>query len=252
VLFCRQSPGARETVGILLLVVFGVFVAVPTVQAQPKLSLVEERGVFVILADGRVLLRVRFRGSYASCEERAKAIFRRLQEVFAASWKSPPTFRIVREQSGAFSAFCGGKRLFSVFREDARSNSSNPLDLAILWLNEVQMAFYGVSEGTCEAEEAFTGLASFCHPKFDGRKTSSGEVYSSYAFTAAHRTLPLGSVLLVTNPKNGKRVVVKVNDRGPWRKNRVVDLSLVAAKALGIEEAGVNSVRIEVIRWKKR
>lgn len=235
-----------------LLFVFGVFVAFQSTQARPQLSLAREENVFSILAGERVLLRVRYRGSHPSCEERAKAILKRLREVFSTPWKSPPTFHLVKEESGSISAFCSGKRLFSVFREDARSNASNPLDLAILWLNEIQMAFYGIHEGTYRVEKELRGVASFCHPKFEGRRTSSGEVYSSYSFTAAHRTLPFGSILLITNPENGRKVIVKVNDRGPWRKNRVIDLSLAAAKILGMEREGVDEVHIEVIRWEKK
>lgn len=250
-LLCRQSPGARKALGVLL-VLLGVFAAAQSVQAKAQLTILEERGVAAILCDGRVLFRIRYRGSFASCEERARVILKRLQDVFSSSWKSPPTFYLVEEKSGAVSAFCGGKRLFSVFKEDASLNASNSLDLAVLWLNNVQLAFYGVSGGVCEVTKEFDGVASFCHPKFDGRKTASGEIYSSYAFTAAHRTLPIGSILLVTNPENGKQVVVKVNDRGPWRKNRAIDLSLVAAKVLGIEKAGVSKVHVEVIAWRKR
>ncbi|MCS7241538.1 MAG: septal ring lytic transglycosylase RlpA family protein [Candidatus Caldatribacterium sp.] len=250
-LLCRQSPCAKKTLGVFL-VLLGVFAATQGIQARTQLTLMEERDAAAVLCDGRVLFRIRYRGPFASCEERARVILKRLQEVFSSAWKSPPTFYLVREKGGALSAFCGGKRLFSIFREDASLNASNPLDLAVVWLNNVQLAFYGVSERTCGVTKEFDGLASFCHPKFDGRKTASGEVYSSYAFTAAHRTLPIGSVLLVTNPENKRQVVVKVNDRGPWKRNRAIDLSLVAAKVLGIEEEGVSKVRVEVIAWQKR
>lgn len=247
-LLCRQSPRTKNAVGVFL-VLLGVFAVAQSVQAGERLTLSGERGAVAILCDGRVLLRVRYRGSFASCEERARVILKRLQEVFSSSWKSPPTFRLVKEKGGVISAFCEGKRLFSVFQKDASLNASNSLDLAVAWLNRVQFAFYGIPGGTYRVVREFDGCASFCHPKFDGRKTASGEVYSSLAFTAAHRELPLGSVLLVTNPENGKQVIVKVNDRGPWKKNRAIDLSLVAAKVLGMEREGVSKVHVEVIRW---
>ncbi|MEN3203432.1 MAG: septal ring lytic transglycosylase RlpA family protein [Atribacterota bacterium] len=234
------------------MVLLGIFAVAQSTQAKAQFALLEERGACAILYDGRVLFRVRYRGPFASCEERARVILKRLQDAFSTSWKSPPTFRLVREKSGGISAFCGEKRLFSVLPEDASSNASNPLDLAMLWLNNVQLAFYGVSGRTFKVAREFDGTASFCHPKFDGRRTASGEMYSSYAFTAAHRTLPVGSVLLVTNPRNGRQVVVKVNDRGPWRKNRTIDLSLIAAKVLGIVEEGISTVHIEVIAWHRK
>jgi rare lipoprotein A len=79
-----------------------------------------------------------------------------------------------------------------------------------------------------------TGLASWYGKPFHGRRTASGEVYDMNAMTAAHKTMPLPSYALVRNPANGREVVVKVNDRGPFIKGRVIDLSRAAARKLGI------------------
>ncbi len=93
-----------------------------------------------------------------------------------------------------------------------------------------------------------TGTASYYAEEFHGRKTSSGEVYSRRRLTAAHRKLPFGTRLRVTNLANGRRVVVRVNDRGPFRKGRILDLSLAAARELGMVRAGLARVRIEVVK----
>ncbi|MBO1530203.1 septal ring lytic transglycosylase RlpA family protein [Psychrobacter sp. F1192] len=90
-----------------------------------------------------------------------------------------------------------------------------------------------------------TGLASWYGRKFHGRKTASGETFDMNALTAAHRSLPLNCYVKVTNKTNGKSVVVKVNDRGPFTGNRVLDLSYGAAKRLGITNKGVGNVSIE-------
>ncbi|WP_422195347.1 septal ring lytic transglycosylase RlpA family protein [Acinetobacter sp.] len=90
-----------------------------------------------------------------------------------------------------------------------------------------------------------TGTASWYGRQFHGRKTASGETFDMNAMTAAHRSLPLNCYIRVTNRNNGKSVVVKVNDRGPFHGNRVVDLSYGAAKQLGITSAGVGNVSIE-------
>jgi rare lipoprotein A len=90
-----------------------------------------------------------------------------------------------------------------------------------------------------------TGVASWYGRQFHGRKTASGESYDMNALTAAHRTLPLNCYIRVTNNNNGKSVVVKVNDRGPFHGNRVVDLSYGAAKQLGITSQGTAKVSIE-------
>jgi len=90
-----------------------------------------------------------------------------------------------------------------------------------------------------------TGLASWYGPRFHGRRTASGEVFNQHDFTAAHRTLPWGSKVKVTNIANGKSVEVRINDRGPFGKGRIIDVSRAAAKALGIVGSGITTVRIE-------
>lgn len=91
------------------------------------------------------------------------------------------------------------------------------------------------------------GVASWYGQKFHGRRTSSGEVYDMYQFTAAHKTLPLPSYARVTNLDNGQSVVVKINDRGPFKKNRIIDLSYAAAKKLGYMDQGTARVEVEVL-----
>ncbi|HEX7685156.1 MAG TPA: septal ring lytic transglycosylase RlpA family protein [Trinickia sp.] len=89
------------------------------------------------------------------------------------------------------------------------------------------------------------GRASWYGRRFAGRKTASGERYDMYAMTAAHKTLPLASYVRVTNTTNNKSVVVKINDRGPYVRGRVIDLSYAAAKVLGLARAGTARVKIE-------
>lgn len=90
-----------------------------------------------------------------------------------------------------------------------------------------------------------TGMASWYGRQFHGRQTASGERFDMNAMTAAHRSLPLNCYIRVTNNNNGKSVIVKVNDRGPFHGNRVVDLSYGAAKKLGITNDGLAKVSIE-------
>ena len=91
------------------------------------------------------------------------------------------------------------------------------------------------------------GMASWYGRKFHGQKTSSGEVYDMFAMTAAHKTFPLPSYARVTNVKNGLSVVVRVNDRGPFHSNRIIDLSYAAAARIGIVNAGSGLVEVERI-----
>ena len=91
------------------------------------------------------------------------------------------------------------------------------------------------------------GEASFMSNKLHGRRTASGEVYRKNRFTAAHRTLPLGTVVQVTDLNNGETVVVRINDRGPYASNRILDVSYAAAERLGMVGLGVTPVQIDVV-----
>ncbi|MCZ6525643.1 MAG: septal ring lytic transglycosylase RlpA family protein [Gammaproteobacteria bacterium] len=91
------------------------------------------------------------------------------------------------------------------------------------------------------------GIASWYGKKFHGRRTSNGETYDMYAMTAAHKSLPLPTYVEVTNLKNNKRIIVRINDRGPFHENRVIDLSYTAARKLDIVESGTGLVEIRAI-----
>jgi len=90
-------------------------------------------------------------------------------------------------------------------------------------------------------------MASYYSNSLQGRKTASGERYNKSLLTAAHRSLPFGTLVRVTMLSTGKQVIVKINDRGPFRKRRSIDLSYKAAKAIGIIRAGTAKVRLEII-----
>jgi rare lipoprotein A len=105
-----------------------------------------------------------------------------------------------------------------------------------------------VSEPEPAAEWRFleTGIAAWRGREHDGRKTASGEDFDMHGLTAAHRTLPLGAAILVTNLDNFKSVVVTINDRGPFARSRILDLSYGAARELGFVEQGIARVKIEL------
>lgn len=91
------------------------------------------------------------------------------------------------------------------------------------------------------------GVASWYGPDFHGKKTSSGETYDMYEFTAAHRLLPFGTRVQVTNLSNGKSTILKINDRGPFVKNRLIDLSFSGAKQIGLVGPGTGLVEVKVV-----
>lgn len=113
----------------------------------------------------------------------------------------------------------------------------------------VLVALWGFSATAHDAAPAAAahGAASWYGPGFHGRQTASGERFDQNAMTAAHRTLPFGTRLRVTNETNGRSVVVRVNDRGPFVGKRLIDLSRGAAERIGLIRKGIGRVRLEVL-----
>jgi rare lipoprotein A len=99
------------------------------------------------------------------------------------------------------------------------------------------------------AAHQLEGTASYYAEEFHGRKTANGEAFDMNEMTAAHRTLPFGTKVRVTHRVTGKSVIVRINDRGPFKDDRVIDLSLAAAKAVGLIGNGTGPVVLEVVEW---
>lgn len=97
------------------------------------------------------------------------------------------------------------------------------------------------------AQRARLGKASWYGPKFHGRRTANGEIFNSSALTAAHRNLPFGTKVKVTNVRNGRSVIVRINDRGPFIKGRIIDVSAGAARKLNMIGSGVATVQLEIL-----
>lgn len=100
---------------------------------------------------------------------------------------------------------------------------------------------------TSAVAAVFYGKASYYGPDFHGKTTANGERFDMYDLTAAHKTLPFNTRLRVTNLDNDRSVTVRVNDRGPYKKGRIVDLSFAAAKVIGLDISGVARVKVEVL-----
>ncbi|HKJ03845.1 MAG TPA: septal ring lytic transglycosylase RlpA family protein [Longimicrobiales bacterium] len=127
----------------------------------------------------------------------------------------------------------------AVPREEPLSRYGNPGEYEV----------FGETYRVLDSSEGYVaeGLASWYGEEFQGKRTSSGETYDMYLMTAAHRTLPIPTYVEVTNLENGRVVVVRVNDRGPFHPDRVIDLSYVAARKLGIVGAGTARVRVRAL-----
>jgi len=127
----------------------------------------------------------------------------------------------------------------AVPRDEPRSKYGNPASYVV----------FGKRYYTLKSNQGFQqkGIASWYGTKFHGKRTSSGEPYDMYAMTAAHKTLPLPSYVEVTSLDNGRKVIVKVNDRGPFHGGRIIDLSYSAATKLGIIGKGTGNVEVKAI-----
>jgi rare lipoprotein A len=95
----------------------------------------------------------------------------------------------------------------------------------------------------------YRGISSFYGPKFHGKLTANGEVFDMYGVTAAHKEFPFNTVARVTNENNGKSLILRINDRGPYVGNRILDCSFGAAKKLGFVGDGTAPVKIEIMEW---
>jgi len=103
------------------------------------------------------------------------------------------------------------------------------------------------SNNTSSNKNISKGVSSWYGPNFHGKLTANGEVYDMYGITAAHKSLPLNTIVRVTNLDNGKSIILRINDRGPYVKDRVLDCSFGAAKKLGFYKKGTAFVKIEII-----
>src|SRR4051794_4323827 len=123
--------------------------------------------------------------------------------------------------------------------QERMTRPSHPLALAAVVLG---CTLGAVSAAAGETKPIQTGAASWYGPGFHGKRTANGETFNTHALTAAHKTLPFGTQLRVTNERTGRSVVVRINDRGPYARGRVIDLSKAAAQPVGI--LGVGTVTL--------
>ena len=158
----------------------------------------------------------------------------------------------MRQKTHGAEIFAGAHRrkLKSMKNRYAHSSRAAAFGLAMAGLTACAVPPGQVKLPPAPAPEnraAQTGIASWYGPGFHGQATASGDIYNQDDLTAAHQTLPLGTRIMVTNLNNGKSVEVLVNDRGPFAKGRIIDLSHAAARSIDMVGAGTAPVRIEVI-----
>lgn len=117
-------------------------------------------------------------------------------------------------------------------------------------MKKILLIFLIITSYSCSSKIIQKGKASYYADKFNGRKTASGEKFRNSKLTGAHKTLPFGTKVKVTNMSNGKTVKVKINDRGPFVAGRIIDLSKKAARKIDIDKEGVGNVKISYKKVK--
>lgn len=198
----------------------------------------------------------------ASSQEQATQLANRLEQALDSATASKAKVPFDQLQPSLINGVPGGKLgdhvLFTVDQQMANQWDCHPEVLAIQWVNALRTALAEPPLALAEAQakmhdlqetgERLEGIASWYGPYFHGRQTATGERFNQNDFTAAHRSLPFDTYLRVTNRNNGKAVIVRVNDRGPYFDNRTLDLSREAARCLDSEDNGIVPVEAEIMQ----
>jgi rare lipoprotein A len=147
----------------------------------------------------------------------------------------------------------------TLYKRHTMKRSINFLWATLLWVPVMFLAARSIdaplvarSNEPVKPLKTWVGNASWYGDDFDGKKTANGEEFDSEALTAAHPTLPFGSIVRVVNPRNHKFEVVRINDRGPYQEGREIDVSYRVARKIGLTSSGVSKVRLELMQLPQR
>ncbi len=137
------------------------------------------------------------------------------------------------------------ERILKITQMDIKLNKTEPLALGLLWLNRLRIGI--LNERGYVLGKKVWGVASWYGVRFHGRKTAYGEIYNRFELTAASLKYPYNTLLIVTNPQNKRRIIIRINDKGPYRKGRILDLSEGSAYLLGMKKEGVKKLIIQTV-----
>ncbi len=216
---------------------------------------IDGRELVEVFIRGRVVMRIGSPGGGLSPMARANTVAERLTSLISSGAR--PGQVNFKQVDGLWAVTARDQVVVTVDERAAQVRGSEPKDLAFTWAGNIRVALggeplaaldYWLPGGTAEVARTEYGVASWYGPGFHGRQTANGETFEQQALTAAHRTLPFGTQVLVTNLANGRSVLVKINDRGPWVGGRVIDLSKGAALALDLIDSGLGRVRLDIVR----
>ncbi|HHT01160.1 MAG TPA: septal ring lytic transglycosylase RlpA family protein [Firmicutes bacterium] len=214
-------------------------------------TIVQGRAVSEVTVNEQVVLRLRAAAGGVDAPCRAQLVASRLHKAIAAGWceQLHPGMR-----NGQIVVLAGEEPIVTIDESTALLNHCTPVQLAWQWCRNLAGALGQTSLPSAVAfdipgQGLYTvyGKASWYGPGFERSRTASGEPFNARDLTAAHRTLPFGTRVLVTNLVTGDQVIVRINDRGPWVAGRIIDLSEQAARELGLVGRGVGNVRLDYL-----
>lgn len=201
-----------------------------------------------LVVDGRVVMRLNENYPDLTAYDKAKEIALEIEENIA-NGKTGEDIRPSILKGNIFSVKLGSAILSLVEKEDAFIHNKDTWSVALERTNKLRDSFGALpfSVDTVKSKLTQFGKASWYGGFFHGRRAASGERYDMNEFTAAHKTLPFGTEVLVTRLDNSQSVLVRITDRGPYVAGRIIDLSRSAAEAIGLLGAGVAKVRIDIL-----
>lgn len=226
----------------------------------------EKKGKYTpvsIYAGKKELLRITDAAGGLSPEQRAKIITANINNAVNSGENLENI--LPGSKNGLNIIKINNKTLFTIDSKIAKEYKMNHAELAVLLTDKIRNSF-GASEIPGNFKPAIpkvkkpskrfiekytgfiqTGIASWYGGFFHGRTAADGSIYDKNKFTAAHKSLPFGTVVKVTNLRNGKECIVRITDRGPFIKDRIIDLSKIAATEIGMLSSGISKVKIEII-----
>jgi rare lipoprotein A len=237
----------RLAAGLVLLLVLAL--PLPSRAAIPFADgLPTTRSAAVIRLNGMPVIRVLAPDGFPDVEDRARVIDDRLLRLIARGPLDPALLAVAARGHLAVVTY-DGRVLATADPASARLAHTAPVQLAADWADRIAAAIGPpiYPHVLVSTASAFSGLASWYGPGFAGQTTADGEVFDPDLYTAANRWLPFGTLLNVTDIRTGASVLVRINDRGPYVGDRVLDLSQAAARAIGL--TGVDPVECTVVSW---
>jgi len=234
----------KKSLIIIILILTTFFSSRRVMAAEPIFTYVSGNSGFLVV-NRQPLLRLDGGFQGISVERRIKLVEERLHKLAATGFTRE--LLKVTERQNKIGLTYRDEWLVTADPQTAYQHRLSQRDLALLWRENIIDAFKLLTTDF-KVVDVFTGTASWYGAEFRGRSTANGELFDETKYTAAHRKLAFGTKVRVTNLANGLAVIVTINDRGPWVKGRVLDLSWATARAIQVK--GVAQVKIEVLEEK--